>query len=110
MRLVFLHGAAAAGKLTTARELERLVGYPVFHNHLIVDALTAVFPFGTEPFVRLREEFWLKVVRRGRGHRPVADVHVRAGVDGDRRLRGARAPGRRGGGRARVLRAAHRHG
>ncbi|MGC5221672.1 hypothetical protein ACPW96_03615 [Micromonospora sp. DT81.3] len=67
MRLVLLHGAAAAGKLTTARELERLVGYPVFHNHLIVDALTAVFPFGTEPFVRLREEFWLKVFAEAAG-------------------------------------------
>ena len=61
MDLVFLHGAAASGKLTTARALERLVGYPVFHNHLVVDALTTVFPFGSEPFVRLREKFWLEV-------------------------------------------------
>jgi hypothetical protein len=38
-----------------------LVGYPVFHNHLVVDALTTVFPFGSEPFVRLREQFWLQV-------------------------------------------------
>ncbi|GAA3640511.1 P-loop NTPase family protein [Microlunatus ginsengisoli] len=61
MELIFLHGTAAAGKLTTARALEDLLGYPVFHNHLVVDALTAVFPFGSEPFVRLREEFWLQV-------------------------------------------------
>lgn len=61
MELVFLHGAAAAGKLSTARALERLLGYPVFHNHLVVDTLTTVFPFGSEPFVRLREEFWLQV-------------------------------------------------
>jgi chloramphenicol 3-O-phosphotransferase len=61
MDLVFLHGTAAAGKLTTARALEAAVGYPVFHNHLVVDALTSVFPFGSEPFVRLREEFWLQV-------------------------------------------------
>ena len=61
MELIFLHGTAAAGKLTTARALEALLGYPVFHNHLIVDALTTVFPFGSEPFVRLREEFWLQV-------------------------------------------------
>ena len=58
---MFLHGRAASGKLTTARELHRLVGYPVFHNHLVVDTLTTVFPFGTEPFVRLRERFWLDV-------------------------------------------------
>ena len=61
MELIFLHGTAAAGKLTIARALEALVGYPVFHNHLVVDALTTVFPFGSEPFVRLREQFWLQV-------------------------------------------------
>lgn len=61
VKLIFLHGAAASGKLTTARALEGLVGYPVFHNHLVVDALTTVFPFGSEPFVRLREQFWLQV-------------------------------------------------
>lgn len=62
MRLIFLHGPAAAGKLTTARALEALIGYPVFHNHLVVDTLTTVLPFGSEGFVRLREEFWLSVL------------------------------------------------
>lgn len=61
MELVFLHGAAASGKLTTASALERLIGFPVFHNHLTVDLLTTVFPFGSEPFVRLREQFWTSV-------------------------------------------------
>jgi hypothetical protein len=59
--LVFLHGVPASGKLTTARALEVLVGIPVFHNHLVVDALSAVFPFGSAPFVRLREQVWLDV-------------------------------------------------
>lgn len=62
MDLVFLHGAAASGKLTTARALERRLGYPVFHNHLTVNLLTTVFPFGSEPFVRLREQIWLSVI------------------------------------------------
>ena len=61
MLLVFLHGPAAAGKLTTARELSARLGFPVFHNHLVVDLLTGIFPFGSPPFVRLREEFWLSV-------------------------------------------------
>lgn len=61
MQLIVLHGPAAAGKLATARALERRVGYPVFHNHLVVDTLTTVFPFGSDPFVRLREQFWLDV-------------------------------------------------
>jgi hypothetical protein len=59
MNLVFLHGAPAAGKLTVARALAARLNYGVFHNHLVVDALTAVFSFGTPPFVKLREEFWL---------------------------------------------------
>ncbi len=63
MELVFLHGPAAAGKLTVARELGSRLGFGVFHNHLIVDALTAVFTFGTPPFVRLREQFWLATFR-----------------------------------------------
>jgi hypothetical protein len=58
---VFLHGPTASGKLTVARALEAQVGFPVFHNHLMVDLLTTVFPFGSEPFVRLREQFWTSV-------------------------------------------------
>jgi chloramphenicol 3-O-phosphotransferase len=68
MRLVFLHGRAAAGKLTTARSLSDLVGYPVFHNHLVVDLLTTMFPFGSEPFVLLREQFWLAVFAQAASH------------------------------------------
>jgi chloramphenicol 3-O-phosphotransferase len=59
MKLIFIHGGAAAGKLTVARELASLTGLPLFHNHLVVDAVAAVFPFGSEAFVRLREQFWL---------------------------------------------------
>lgn len=60
MDLVFLHGPAAAGKLTVARELSALTGLPVFHNHLVVDLLLEVFEFGSPEFVRLRERFWLE--------------------------------------------------
>jgi hypothetical protein len=63
MNLVFLHGPAASGKLTVGRELSRVTGYRLFHNHLVVDAVAAVFDFGSEPFVRLREETWLSVFR-----------------------------------------------
>ena len=61
MEIVFVYGAAAAGKLTVSRELARLTGLPLFHNHLVVDAVAAVFPFGSEPFIRLRESFWLQM-------------------------------------------------
>ncbi len=61
MRLVFIHGPAASGKLTVARELAALTGLPLFHNHLVVDALLAVFPFGSPAFVELREAMWMDV-------------------------------------------------
>ncbi len=61
MQLIFIYGPAAAGKLTVARELAKITGYPLFHNHLVVNALTAVFPFGSDPFVQLRDEFWIRV-------------------------------------------------
>lgn len=59
MQLVFIHGPPAAGKLTIARELAAITGFALFHNHFVVDAVAAVFPFGSAPFVRLREAFWL---------------------------------------------------
>ena len=63
MILLFLHGPPATGKLTVALELEKLTGYRVFHNHLAVDLVSSVFPFGTEPFIQLREEIWLATFR-----------------------------------------------
>jgi cytidylate kinase len=62
VRLVFLHGPVASGKLTIGRLLAERTGYALFHNHLIVDAVGAVFPFGSEAFVRLRERFWLETM------------------------------------------------
>ncbi len=43
MKLVFIYGAPAAGKLTTAKELSVLTGYPVFHNHLSFDIGEALY-------------------------------------------------------------------
>jgi hypothetical protein len=61
VKLVFIHGPVGSGKLTVAKELCAQTVFALFHNHLVVDALGAVFEFGSEPFVRLREEFWLAV-------------------------------------------------
>ena len=63
MKLIFLYGPAASGKLTIGRELAKLTGFALFHNHLIVDAVAAVFPFGDARFVKLREQFWLLMFR-----------------------------------------------
>lgn len=59
MQLIFIWGGAASGKLTVARELSRITGLPVFHNHLVVDVLLERLEFGEPEFVRLRESMWM---------------------------------------------------
>lgn len=63
MKLIFIHGAPAVGKLSVARELATLTGFRLFHNHLTVDLVSSLFAFGSEGFVRLREEIWLAAFR-----------------------------------------------
>ena len=63
MQLIFIHGPAACGKLTVATELAKLSGMRLFHNHLTVDLVSALFEFGSESFVRLRESIWLEAFR-----------------------------------------------
>jgi len=55
MKLIIIHGAPAAGKLTIANELGERVGFKVFHNHLSIDCVKPVFDFGTLPFLRMIE-------------------------------------------------------
>ena len=85
MRLVFIHGPAASGKLTVAKELAARTGLPLFHNHLVVDALLAVFPFGSPAFVALRERMWLDVfaAAAGEGRSLIFTFHPEASVAPD---------------------------
>jgi hypothetical protein len=61
------------GKLTIARALARLRGYRVFHNHLVFDAVEALFPFGSPTFIELRQRLWLELLARSARER-VGDV------------------------------------
>lgn len=63
MHMLVIYGAPASGKLTVGREVAERTGFALFHNHLIVDALLAVFRFGSPEFVRLREQFWIDTIR-----------------------------------------------
>ena len=50
MKLIYIYGPPAVGKLTVAKELEKITGYKIFHNHSTVDILTPYFEFGDDLF------------------------------------------------------------
>jgi hypothetical protein len=58
MQFILLYGRPAVGKLTVAHALAQLTGYRVFDNHLVVDAVLAVYDFGSPQFVALRDAMW----------------------------------------------------
>lgn len=58
MKLVFLHGKPATGKLTVARKLVTLTNYRLYHNHIAVDQALQLHAFGTPEFVGLRDRLW----------------------------------------------------
>ena len=67
--LLYIYGPPASGKLTVATALAELTGFPLFHNHLSVDAIRCVLPFGSEPFTevlhRLRLDMFQTAARAG---------------------------------------------
>ena len=50
MKLVFIYGPPAVGKLTVAKELAKLTNFKVFHNHTTNDLVINFETFGTKRF------------------------------------------------------------
>ena len=69
MKLIFLYGSPAAGKLTVANEIAKRTGFKVFHNHLSIDCVTPIFEFGSPPFEKMialiRKEMVAEAARAG---------------------------------------------
>jgi hypothetical protein len=59
VQLVFLYGPPAVGKYTIGVELAARTGFRLFHNHLTVNLVSAVFDRDSEVWLRL-----LRGVRR----------------------------------------------
>ncbi|MDB5635206.1 MAG: shikimate kinase [Bradyrhizobium sp.] len=53
MKLLFLHGAPAAGKLTVAKALLEIVPGRLFDNHAAIDLARTIFDFGAPGFWKL---------------------------------------------------------
>jgi chloramphenicol 3-O-phosphotransferase len=54
---VFLYGPPAVGKLTVARAIADRLPFKVLHNHVTIDAVTEVLPFGSNTFWRVVGQF-----------------------------------------------------
>jgi len=55
MKLIFIYGPPAAGKLTVAQELSAITGYSVFPNHEIVGLVTTLFPYSDDTLSEARK-------------------------------------------------------
>ena len=62
MQLVVMFGPPAVGKMTVGRELARLTGFRLFHNHMTVEPVLDLFEFGSPPFTRLVDEFRRRIL------------------------------------------------
>ena len=62
MHLVFVFGPPAVGKMTVGREIAARTGYKLLHNHMTVEPVLDVFPFGSPPFGRLVGEFRRRIL------------------------------------------------
>ena len=60
--LVFIFGPAAVGKMTVGQALQKLTGFRLLYNHLVVDLVTEFFDFGTPGFHRLARPFTLQII------------------------------------------------
>jgi len=62
MHFVCVFGPPAVGKMTVGRELARLTGFKLLHNHMTVEPVLDIFPFGSPPFSRLVNEFRSRII------------------------------------------------
>jgi tRNA uridine 5-carbamoylmethylation protein Kti12 len=69
MKLVFIYGPPASGKLTVAKELAKLTGFRLFDNHVSIQFVQSLFEFGTAPFWRLVHKYRLEMIEEAAKHR-----------------------------------------
>jgi hypothetical protein len=57
-----LYGPPAVGKFTVAKELSKLTGYKVLHNHLIINLVLSVFEHGDPKFYKYTYKHMLELI------------------------------------------------
>ncbi|MFH1236338.1 MAG: AAA family ATPase [Parcubacteria group bacterium] len=63
MNLVFLYGPPAAGKYTVGSIISKSLGYGFLHNHVTVDFVEGIFPFGTSRYRKLNKDLRLQIIK-----------------------------------------------
>lgn len=61
MDFVIIFGPPAVGKMTVGRELARLTGLKLFHNHMTIELALNFFEYGEPAFYRLVSDFRRRV-------------------------------------------------
>jgi len=63
MKLLFIHGPPAVGKLTIAKEISKNTNYKVFHNHLSLDLVESIFTPDKSVFWKLVSKIRLEMIK-----------------------------------------------
>lgn len=50
MKIIFIYGAPAVGKLSVAQELAQLTKFRLFHNHMSLDLAESMYEWGSSEF------------------------------------------------------------
>jgi len=63
MKLIVIYGPPASGKLTVAKELSKITGFKLFHNHLVNDALSSVMEFNTKSYWKRNKKLKIDLIK-----------------------------------------------
>ena len=69
MKLIFLYGPPAVGKLTVGRALAKITDYKLFHNQLTNDLVEAIFDWGEKPFHDFVHRYRLELIEAAAKHK-----------------------------------------
>lgn len=62
MKLMVIYGPPGVGKLTVAKELSKLTGYKILHNHLAIDMVESVIDRSHQKFWTLIDHYRLHLI------------------------------------------------
>ena len=62
MHLVVIFGPPAVGKMTVGLAVRERTGFKLFHNHMTVEPILEIFPFGSAAFGRLVNGFRTRII------------------------------------------------